>query len=93
MIVSAARFGAFVLFASSLLSGAAHAACKSKVFGTRTGPNAGVATSKAIQSWRLFAVAAYGGDFSNWLKAQSRGRSCAVSGGLTTCRVWGNPCD
>jgi hypothetical protein len=92
MIGSAARLGAIALFASILLPGAAHAACKTKVFGTRTGPNAGVATSKAIQSWRISAVAAYGADFGNWLRAQNKGRSCGVSGALTTCRVWDNPC-
>jgi hypothetical protein len=93
MIGSAPRLGAIALFAGIVLPGAADAACKTKIFGTRTGPNAGVATSKAIQSWRASAVAAYGGDFGNWLRAQNRGRSCGVSGGLTTCRVWGNPCD
>jgi hypothetical protein len=92
MICCAARLGAAGLFASILLSGAAHAACRPQVFGTRSGPRAGVATSMAIQSWHMSTVAAYGGDFGNWLKAQNRGRSCAASGGLTTCRVWGKPC-
>jgi len=93
MISSVTRIGATALLASFLLSGAAHAACKPKIFGSGTGPNAGIATNKAIQNWRVNALAAYGAGFDNWLKAQSRGRRCVVSGKLTTCRVWGNPCN
>ena len=93
MIGAAARFGATALIAGIVLAGPAHAACKPKAFGSGTGANAGIATNKGIQNWRANVLAAYGVAFTNWLKAQNRGRRCLKSGAVTTCRVWGNSCN
>jgi hypothetical protein len=81
------------LLTTVLFSGTAHAACKAKVFGSGSGANAGIATNKGIQNWRAHVLAAYGVAFTNWFKAQNRGRRCLKSGAITTCRVWGNPCN
>jgi hypothetical protein len=93
MTNSATKLAAVALFAGVLLTGTAHAACKPKTFGSGSGANAGVATNKGIQNWRMNALSAYGAGFDNWLKAQNRGRACRKSGNLTHCRVWGNPCN
>jgi hypothetical protein len=93
MIGAFARFGATALIAGVVLSGTAHAVCMPKTFGSGTGANAGIATNQAIQNWRVHVLGAYGVAFTNWLKAQNRGRRCYTSGAVTTCRVWGNPCN
>jgi len=93
MISSATKLGAMALLASVLFSGNAHAACKPVIYGSGSGANAGAATNKGIQNWRVHALSAYGAGFDNWLKAQSRGRRCVKSGNLTHCRVWGRPCN